>query len=454
MIPKECKRLAEVDFPIARVSVFARAEKDSRIAHIPRLHVWPAARPGGACRAVLLACLLPDPCDPSCPADFSSKARTILSRFHPANSKPKELQRALLHFISDLSDWDNAHSPVYCQAARQLVEAAHPEAPVVVDPFAGGGVIPLEGLRLGCDVLSSDLNPVACLINQVVLNDLPRYRDEMLEALPEIAGRIKSEAEGKLRCLYPRDPDGSVPVAYLWARTVRCEEPNCGCEIPLLRSLWLASRESRRFALRPILERTGDVPSVRFEIFQPTTAGEVGKGFVKGAKATCPACDRTLRSDRIAKQLIDQQGGSRVKFSSSSGKRAGGPRLIAVATVKDDDTQRVYRLPTEQDYASVRMAEKMVAESLETTAAVPRFPNEPLPPQGTLGFRVQRYGMRTWGDLFTARQLIAVSTLCELIQSCATDHLKPLAALLISKSSISTTRLPFGITRANVPPTC
>jgi putative DNA methylase len=436
MIPKECKRLAEVDFPIARVSVFARAEKDSRIAHIPRLHVWPAARPGGACRTALIACLLPDPYDPLCPADFASKARLILSRFHPVKSKPDDLRTAILQFIGDFSDWDNAHSQVYYQAARQLVEAAYPESPVVVDPFAGGGAIPLEGLRLGCDVLASDLNPVACLINQVVLNDIPRYRDEMIESLPGIARKIKAQAEEKLKELYPRDAGGAIPIAYLWARTVRCEEPNCGCEIPLLRSLWLANRGARRFALRSIVERSGDAPSVRFEVFQPLTDSEVRKGLVKGGKATCPACDRTLPSDRVSRQLIEQRGGSRVKFAWPSGKRVGGARLIAVATVKGDETQRVYRLPIEQDYDPVRMAEALVREALETSKSsttIPRFPHEPLPPQGTLGFRVQRYGMRTWGDLFTARQFVAVSTLCELIQGCATDHLKPLVALLISK---------------------
>jgi putative DNA methylase len=82
MIPKECKRLAEVDFPIAGVSVRAGAEKDSRIAHIPRLHVWPAARPGGACRAVLLASLLPDPCDEKCPSSFLERAPKILSQIY------------------------------------------------------------------------------------------------------------------------------------------------------------------------------------------------------------------------------------------------------------------------------------------------------------------------------------------------------------------------------------
>src|SRR4029450_6056568 len=127
----------------------------------------------------------------------------------------------------DFANWDLAADRTYLEAARQLVKAAHPEeTPLVVDPFAGGGSIPLEALRLGCDAFASDLNPVACLINKVLLEDIPRHGPELAGEPPKGGAEVKAAAEKELAEFYPRDPDGARPIAYLWARTVRCETPN------------------------------------------------------------------------------------------------------------------------------------------------------------------------------------------------------------------------------------
>ncbi len=107
-------------------------------------------------------------------------------------------------------------------------------SPLVVDPCAGGGSIPLEALRLGCDAFASDLNPVACLILKVMLEDIPRHGPEFADELRKVGAQIKKQAEKELAEYYPPDPDGATPIAYLWARTVNCESPNCGAEIPLL----------------------------------------------------------------------------------------------------------------------------------------------------------------------------------------------------------------------------
>jgi putative DNA methylase len=171
MIPRECKRLAEVDFPIAVVSKHAAREKSIRHGHPSTLHLWWARRPLASCRAMLLASLLPDPCDKHCPEEFKTTAREILRPLpgHAGNSD-EELRRALLLFIGDFANWDLAANPTYLEAGRALVKAAHPdERPLVVDPFAGGGSIPLEALRLSCDAFASDLNPVACLILKTLL---------------------------------------------------------------------------------------------------------------------------------------------------------------------------------------------------------------------------------------------------------------------------------------------
>ncbi len=120
--------------------------------------------------------------------------------------------------------------------------AHHEETPLFVDPFAGGGSIPLEALRIGCDAFASDLNPVACLINNVLLEDMPRHGPDLAEELRKVGAEVRKAAEKELAEFYPHDPDGARPIAYLWARTVRCEATNCGAEIPLMRSFWLCKK--------------------------------------------------------------------------------------------------------------------------------------------------------------------------------------------------------------------
>ena len=237
MIPKDCKRLAEVDFPIAEVSRHAAREKSIRHGHPSTLHLWWARRPLASSRAVLLALLWPDPCDSLCPTAFKTQARKLLPQVagcHPGTTD-EDLRKALLTFIADFANWDHADATVsYLDVSRALVKAAHgEEPPLVVDPFAGGGSIPLEALRLGCEAFASDLNPVACLILKVMLEDIPRHGPTLAEDLRRVGAEIKRQAETKLANLYPKDPDGATPIAYLWARTVRCESPNCGAEVPL-----------------------------------------------------------------------------------------------------------------------------------------------------------------------------------------------------------------------------
>jgi len=259
MIPKVCKRLAEVDFPIAVVSRHSAREKSIRHGHPSTLHLWWARRPLAACRAMLMALLLPDPCDAKCPEEFRTKARELLLKMPGWNSPRMNqqvesdvgLRKAILTFIGDFANWDNAANTEYLAAARGLVKAAHPEeTPLVVDPFAGGGSIPLEALRIGCEAFASDLNPVACLILKVMLEDIPRHGPELAEELRRVGKEIKEKAGEELAEFYPKDQDGATPIAYLWARTVKCESPNCGAEIPLMRSFWLCKKANRKRALR------------------------------------------------------------------------------------------------------------------------------------------------------------------------------------------------------------
>src|SRR2546425_2937026 len=302
MIPKDCKRLAEVDFPIAEVSRHAAREKSIRHGHPSTLHLWWARRPLASSRAVLLGLLWPDPCDPLCPEGFKAKARELLPQVQGKVGPTDEgLRKALLKFIGDFANWDLAANRSYLEVSRALVKMAHgEEPPLVVDPFAGGGSIPLEALRLGCEAFASDLNPVACLILKVMLEDIPRHGPKLAEELRRVGAEIKRQAEQELADLYPKDPDGAVPIAYLWARTVRCESPNCGAEIPLVRSFWLCKKASRQRALRHrVVRPVGGRPRVEFEIFEPKTEKDVPGSTVTRAKATCPACRTVLPPERV-----------------------------------------------------------------------------------------------------------------------------------------------------------
>ena len=424
MIPKSCKRLAEVDFPIAEVSRHAVREKSIRHGHPSTLHLWWARRPLASSRAVLMALLLPDPADAHCPGAFKEEARRILlahegrpQGWAQGVAEDEGLRRVLLKFIADFANWDVAANPAWLATSRALVKAAHgEEAPLVVDPFAGGGSIPLEALRVGCETFASDLNPVACLILKVMLEDIPRHGPKLAEELREAGRRIKEQAEKELADLYPKDEDGATPIAYLWARTVRCESPNCGAEIPLMRSFWLCKKPKRKRALRvSVVRREGNAPEVAFEVFEPANDAEVSSGTVDRAKATCPCCGATLPPERVRLQLNEQRGGADPAFNNLGG-RIGGARMTAVVTLRPGEPGRHYRTPTDLDYASVRLAQSRLDDVLgswenDGKEGLCPVPDEPLPPIGTLGFRVQRYGMLQWGDLFTARQKVALLAL-------------------------------------------
>ena len=448
MIPKECKRLAEVDFPIAEVSRHAVREKTIRHGHPSTIHLWWARRPLASSRAVLMALLMPDPCDRHCPDEFKAQARELLlgmrgrpSGWNSIIQTDEGLRQILLKFIADFANWDNATREEYLNASRGLVKAAHPEGtPLVVDPFAGGGSIPLEALRLGCEAFVSDLNPVACLILKTMLENIPRYGPEGLaEELRKAGGEIKAQAEKELSDLYPKDPDGATPITYLWTRTVRCEAPNCGAEIPLMRSMWLCRKPKRKRALRPSIAREeGIPPRVDFEIFEPEAENEVGNGTVSRAKATCLCCRGVLPPERVRIQLAAQRGGADTIFDER-GNRIGGARLTAVVTLKLSQPGRHYRQPSNSDYGAVYLAQERIAGILEEWKlngehGMCPVPDEPLPlMSGT--FNVPLYGMNQWGDLFTARQKAALLEFGRLNAEITSRHVREASGLVISKLS-------------------
>lgn len=430
--PQYCKRLIEVDLPIKRISAHARREKSIRHGHISTLHIWWARRPLAACRAVLCASLWPDPVDPLCSGEFKKVAQEEMliwannnigllsgdsfSRFIKIQKNAGlledelELRKALLDFIADFSNWDNSTKEEYLATSRRLTQVAHESLggivgtrPLVVDPFAGGGAIPLEALRVGADAFASDLNPVAVLLNKVVLEYIPRYGRELADGVRKWGEWIKQAAEKELAEFYPKDEDGSTPIAYLWARTIRCEGPGCGAEVPLMRSLWLAKRQNHSAGLRIVPD--AKAKKVDFEIVENIKAREIGEGTVKRGSATCPCCGYTTPVASVRKQLKERQGG------------ADDARLFCVVTTRPGQQGRFYRLPDQRDLEAIKKAKiELNRRKTEHIAKLSLVPDEPLPPQGTLGFRVQLYGLEEWGNLFTSRQALALTTLVRLIK--------------------------------------
>jgi putative DNA methylase len=501
------KRLIEVDLPIRRISEHARREKSIRHGHISTLHIWWARRPLAACRAVLCAALWPDPEDPLCPQTFrdaaaqalnafaravpeSEAVRKILGQhagaFFPALLKTPldgadpvhwhALRYRLLDFIGEFAAWEASTEPHFLDTARTLTQAAHEALggapgtrPLVVDPFAGGGSIPLEALRIGADAFASDLNPVAVLLNKVVLEYIPKYGRRLADAVRKEGQRIKEQAEKELAEFYPKDPDGATPIAYLWARTITCEGPGCGAEVPLMRSMWLAKKSNRSVAMKICTtegteehrgeekEKTDEelttedaevhggeeekvplslplrtsVPSVvhsspiDFLIAEkrgkdwvcidapegcPVQPGAVvdldpDAGTVQRGSATCPLCGYTTPVASVRRQLKARRGG------------AADARLFCVVTTRPGQQGRFYRLPTERDLEAVRKAAaELDRRTREHKGQLSLVPDEPTDQYHTFVNRGPIYGMVTWGDFFTPRQALALTTLARLVR--------------------------------------
>ncbi|GFP36972.1 hypothetical protein HKBW3S44_00653, partial [Candidatus Hakubella thermalkaliphila] len=386
------KSFIEVDFPVKEVSEESTREKNIRHGHISTLHIWWARRPLASSRASIYAALMPEPRD-----------------------EEERLKRA--HFIANLSKWENSLNKSLIQRAREeILSASNGKPPRVLDPFAGGGAIPLEALRLGCETYASDLNPVAVLILKCTLeypqkygrkkvksNDLfgEKEINPLLEDVKKWGNWVLEEARKEIGQFYPEEKDGSISVGYIWARTVKCQNPACGAEIPLVRQTWLARKDKKKVAYKviPIGNR------VEFEIregdsidFDPET------GTVSRAKVICPCCGSGLNDKETRKQF--QEG-------------KAGQKMIAVVLHHPKRQGKSYRLATEKDLEIFGEAEKHLekkGQELFDKWGFDPVPDEPLPPKETLGFRVQRYGMLKWGDLFNPRQKLALITFAEKVR--------------------------------------
>jgi len=385
------KRFIEESFPVKEVSEESAKEKNIRHGHISTLHIWWARRPLASSRATAYAALIPAPKD----ANEWNKKR---------------------NFIIELCKWENSNNKKLIEKAkRDILEANNGKPPKVLDHFAGGGAIPLEALRLGCETYASDYNPVAVLIEKCTLEYPQKYGKKLVEDVKKWGGWVLEEAKKEIGRFYPvckketkthlgNSIEEEIPVGYIWARTIKCQNPNCEAELPLMRQFWLAKKSNKKIALYPYVEGK----EVKFKIvgdgYEPWPKSfDPGKGTVSRAIAECPICKSVINAKDVRKQF--QEG-------------KAGQRMIAVVYTKKNQKGKFYRLATDEDLRAYREAEKYLeekAEKLTEEWGISAVPDEEIPlMSGT--FNVPIYGLNTWGSLFNSRQKLALITFTEKVR--------------------------------------
>jgi adenine-specific DNA methylase len=393
------KRFIEWDLPLAEISAESAREKNIRHGHISTLHIWWARRPLASSRATNFAALIDLPED---------------------NEKRKEITE----LIKKITPWEavkNGNDANIKKAQQMLKEQWGDQPPRVLDPFAGGGSIPLEALRLGCETYASDYNPVAVFIEKATL-EWPQKFGVMIphpEKKPGIDGDVEKvnflsymvekwaniileQAKEEIGQFYPNEPDGSIPVGYIWARTIPCQNPSCGAEIPLVRQFWLAKKEKKKVAFRPVVDK--DKKYIEFEIVEGDMGNfDPGERTVSRADARCLVCGQITKA-KLTRQLARE------------GKMA--QRLVAVVLHHPQRTGKTYRIAIKKDLENYQNAERYLPEKIQNWLWLDNpIPDEKMPPIGTYGIDAQRYTVnQEWGELFNARQKLALITFMEKIK--------------------------------------
>ncbi|MBU2600818.1 MAG: DUF1156 domain-containing protein [Actinobacteria bacterium] len=426
------KKLIEVALPLVAINKASAREKSIRHGHPSTLHLWWARRPLAAARAVIFAQMVDDP---SAHPDL----------FPTEKAQEKERQR-LFHIIEDLVLWENTTNETVLQQARDEIwqswrytcaeNADHPRAkelfdryklPAFHDPFAGGGALPLEAQRLGLEAYASDLNPVAVLINKAMIEIPPKFagrppvnpearREQSLIAKPwrgaqglaedvRYYGRwMRDEAEKRIGHLYPKieittemakeRPDLKplvgrrlTVIAWLWARTVKSPNPAFAqVDVPLISTFMLSTKAGKEAYVEPVIEDGGYRFTVKRGKPRDAETAKMGTKLARGANFRCVMSGTPIAGDYI-------------KAEGKAGRM--GARLMAI--VAEGERGRVYLAPTSEHEAAARKAKPEWKPDVEFF-------------QQALGFRVGNYGMTRWSDLFTPRQLVALTTFSDLAQ--------------------------------------
>jgi adenine-specific DNA methylase len=455
-------RLIEVAFPLKQASLDSVHEKNVRHGHISTLHIWPARRPLAACRAALIATLLPDPGNDEerqrLLERIGGKVVRKVERKQQGNRTvevvKEETEGGILH-------WGREGGPDMDWFREEIKKAYGGRAPRVLDPFAGGGAIPLEAMRLGCEATAVDINPVAWFILKCTLEypqklaghvrPLPKFAlesrefmagffqgqgvkgkrlDRELDSLQQglfpppdvdVSWHVRAwgwwvlqKARSALEQFYPI-VDNKTTVAYLWARTVSCK--NCRASLPLLKTRWLSKKNNQRtvLGLRPKPDRSGVEFTIQAGV--PVVGGnaaqrkehdkKLGIGTMSRSGATCPCCGTIMTTEDIRLE-----------------GKAGRLGFVNTCVIVERQPGKEYRLSTETETAAAKQA---VQQLDKIFSDVPfGLPTEPIPigasrVGGGSPFTVPQYGIRQWSQLFTGRQLAALGTFVKCVRAATKD---------------------------------
>lgn len=390
------KKLIEVSMPLEAINRESAREKSIRQGHPSTLHLWWARRPLAAARAMLFAQLVDDPA--ARPGEF------------PTEEDQRRERERLHRLIERLVQWENiGDEKLFAEAHAEILKSTDGKPPAVLDPFAGGGTIPLEAQRLGLEAHASDLNPVAVLINKALIEIPPKFRDqpprfpgltesqirdwtgaEGLAADVRAYGQwMRDEAEQRIGHLYPK-ADGKAVIAWIWTRTVICPNPACGLEMPLVKSWWLGKKQGKEAFVVPTLVADSGHPSgqsVRFDVGHDirNVPPRVDEGTVGRTGAICVACQSAVPLSYIR---LEGRG------------RRIGTKLMSI--VVEGDRRRQYLAPT----GDHEMAARIAPPSESVVGSLGYYPRD---------LKAPTYGLTEFTDLFTARQLVALTTFSDLV---------------------------------------
>ena len=387
------KKLIEVALPLEAINKEAAYEKMPGIGPHPRgLHLWWARRPFTAARAVIWASLVDDPS--SHPDQF------------PTEEDQNTERERLFKILSNLVAWKNSNNADILEEAKaEIMKSTGGNPPALLDPFAGGGAIPLEAQRLGLEAHAHDLNPVAVMINKAMIEIPPKFSGQppihpgksdlddgrgwsgaagLAEDVRYYGEWMKREAFKRIGYLYPKVKDERgkehTVIAWIWTRTVKCPNPACGCEMPLARNFTLAKKKGRGVYIRPVI----DGKKIRYKVQTGNDAPETGK-TAQGVKFKCIICGNAATSDYIKEQSLQ-----------------GKMKAEMLAIVAEDTHGKLYLSPIDEHIQ------------------VAQVPAPDWVPRGNIIRRISGgtcvpYGMDEWYKLFTNRQLNALTTFSELV---------------------------------------
>ncbi len=418
------KKLIEVALPLEAINEASAREKSIRHGHPSTLHLWWARRPLAAARAVIFTSLVDDPDDPEAPPAFVEACKK-LDRGKNAAENDTPRQR-LFDFIERLVTWEATTDEKILHKARELINlSTDGNPPPLLDPFAGGGSIPLEAQRLGLEAHASDLNPVAVLINKAQIEIPPKFANMPPVNPRDRAGTaatgswkgaaglaadiryygewMRQKAWDRIGHLYPQH-NGETVIAWLWARTVKCPNPACGSQMPLISSFWLSKKKDRKVWVEPVIDRTEK--TVKFTVKEGNGKPPDPPKVSRGANFRCLVCGETSPDQYIK----DEGMAGRI-----------GAQLMTIVT--EGHRGRSYYAPVD-------------GHEIAAKAAQPEWKPKGELPDDTRAMWCKLYGLIDFADLFTSRQLVSLNTLSDLIAETRNEIIKDgLNANLLNEQS-------------------